>query len=668
MKYLSNILYFDTNDMMEIGVKKRTIEQSNWRGSNTYTTIKDPSDQRRILVEYDSLRPELKLRAQKWLGECPHSWYAKNWICSYVQPDAKAWDFMRRYQVSSRFRSLSEAEVSEAEVSGTETTGRLPQDDQEAYYTACQWLNMIDKVSNNRHILKQHNCTKAEFWQIVGQLIRSKGIRLPADYSRLTQKLRRYRKEGCRAVIKEGNYGNDNGQIINDEVADWLVAQYALPVKHDVSYLHQYYNSISEARGWKPIKDENTIFKFLDDPEIKQLWWGPRHGERKALEKYGYSLRTRHPRLRDALWYADATKLNFFDSTGKLRASFMVYEIMDVATETFLGYHIAPTEDHEMQYHAFKMAIKTAGQKPYELRTDNQGGHKKIQHFLDRIARLNIRTQAYNGKSKTIENAFYRFQRQYMARHWYFTGQNITAKKENSRANMEFVISNLKHLPTQQEIKQAYAECREQWNNARHPRHDQSRIALYRASENPKATPVDYLDMVELFWLQAAKPITYYNSGISITVGGVTHEYEVLKDGMPDKDFMAAHIGRKFIVKYDPDNMDHLRLYNENGAFINIAEPRLVVPRATQDYQPGDRVLISELLAVRKDQDKRMKANAKARAERTGIRPEDLVNKNGLSQVKIEKAEPVATNNLAQWQKELSNADPCSEQNLYKLI
>ena len=115
--------------------------------------------------------------------------------------------------------------------------------------------------------------------------------------------------------------------------------------------------------------------------------------------------------------------------------------------------------------------MKTSGHKPYEIRFDNQGGHGKLKngHFFEQMAHLAIATQPYNGKSKTIESIFGRFQSGYLHRDWFFTGQNITAKKAESRQNMEFILKNAVSLPTLEAIKRVYVQRRMEWNEATHP-------------------------------------------------------------------------------------------------------------------------------------------------------------------------------------------------------
>lgn len=112
--------------------------------------------------------------------------------------------------------------------------------------------------------------------------------------------------------------------------------------------------------------------------------------------------------MRDSLWYSDGTKVNYYyrDQNGNI-ATLSVYEVMDVYSEMFIGYAFCQHEDYTAQRTAFRMALRTAGEKPYQVSFDNQGGHKKLEttSFLGKLARIAVKTQPYNGKSKTIESS-----------------------------------------------------------------------------------------------------------------------------------------------------------------------------------------------------------------------------------------------------------------------
>ena len=238
--------------------------------------------------------------------------------------------------------------------------------------------------------------------------------------------------------------------------------------------------------GWKEVKSSKTLYNFLNSEDVKDLWWGHRYGELKSKEKFEMQFKTKLPTRPNALWYSDGTKLNYFylDENNQMRTC-MVYEVMDVASECFIGYHISDSENFEAQYAAYKMALQFAGVKPYQITFDNQGGHKKLgsANFLQNLSRLAIPTKPYNGKSKSIESAFGRFQSEYLKRDWFFTGMNIQTKKAESKANMEFILANKENLPTLEGIKKAYAARRHEWNTAKHPHSELTRLEMYKTIE-----------------------------------------------------------------------------------------------------------------------------------------------------------------------------------------
>lgn len=151
---------------------------------------------------------------------------------------------------------------------------------------------------------------------------------------------------------------------------------------------------------------------------------------------------------------------------------------------------------------------------------------------------------------------------------------------------MEFILANKENLYTLEELKEAYAKARDKWNNMAHPATGQTRISMYLASHNDKATPVDRLDMIEMFWMMTDKPSTYTDSGITVTIDKKKYTYGVYSQGLPNFDFRKKHIGRKFYVQYDPLDLTQVRLYVSEASgmrYVADAVPEMKVKRALQD-------------------------------------------------------------------------------------
>lgn len=465
---------------------------------------------------------------------------------------------------------------------------------------------------------------------------------LPNTLRGFRDKMNAYKRDGYVALIS-GKDGNENTLKITDEAGDQIIAlkRSKVPV-YTNSQLFAKYNEIAKEKGWKPLKSISSLVSFLERPEVKRRWYDAVHGELAAHQKYTRKHKTALPSFRDSLWYADGTKLNLFykayDENGKLQVrTTQVYEVMDAYSETMLGHYISDSENYEAQYNSFRTAIQTAGCRPYEIVVDNQGGHKKLEatQFFERICHVFRFTAPYSGQSKTIENAFGRFQAEILHQDWRFTGQNITTKRETSRPNLEFIEANKENLYTLEELKIAYAKAREAWNNAKHPATGVSRITMYQNSVNPETTAVDQLDMIEMFWLTTQKPSTFTSSGITIEVDKKKYTYEVLgTDKMPDLEFRKKHTFRQFYVMYDPLDMTQVRLYTKetNGMrYIATAEPYVKIHRNLQEQKPGEMTFIRQMDIRNKQERVNLQLEAAELEMAHGVAPEQF----GLNRPRI---------------------------------
>lgn len=465
---------------------------------------------------------------------------------------------------------------------------------------------------------------------------------LPDALRGFRDKMNAFKRDGYIALIS-GKDGNENTLKITDEAGDQIIAlkRCKVPV-YTNSQLFAKYNEIAKDKGWKPLKSISSLVSFLERPEVKRRWYDAVHGELAAHQKYTRKHKTALPSFRDSLWYADGTKLNLFykayDEKGKLQVrTTQVYEVMDAFSEAMLGFYISDSENYEAQYNSFRMAIQTAGCRPYEIVTDNQGGHKKLEatKFFERICHVFRFTAPYSGQSKTIESAFGRFQAQILHQDWRFTGQNITTKRETSRPNLEFIEANKENLYTLEELKIAYAKAREAWNNAKHPAAGVARFEMYQNSVNPETTAVDQLDMIEMFWLTTQKPSTFTASGITIEVDNKKYTYEVLGvDKMPDLEFRKNHTFRQFYAMYDPLDMTQVRLYTKetNGMrYVATAEPYVKVHRNLQEQKPGEMTFIRQMDMRNKQERVNLQLEAAELEMVHGVAPEQF----GLNRPRI---------------------------------
>jgi hypothetical protein len=606
---------------------------------------------RKALIKFETMRQDIKKKIIELVGD-PTERAKHITFADYIKTDTAAVDFYNNY-------TLDNGEG-------------LPEKNIREYTANAEILNAIDIVYNSTMAKRKALGSKVKAFDKIAEVIQELPKHqwphsLPANVRRLKDKLKQYKEGGYESLIHKG-FCHKNAEKINDDAKFWVLARWSDRINRVVNYAQMLreYNQMAEVKGWKQLKSEQSLQNFLQDPKIEVLWYGHRFGELDSKEKFSYQHSTILASKRDTLWYSDGTKLNYYyqDENGKMQTC-QVYEVFDTYSEVFLGYHISKSEDFEAQYHAYKMALQTSGHKPYEIKFDNQGGHKKLENnsFLGRISRICTKTQPYNGKSKTIENAFGRFQQQFLKRDWFFTGQNITSKRKESKANMEFILANVKNLPTLDEVKAIYAERRKEWNSAPHPKTGISRLEMYLNSVNPATPEVSYWEMIDLFWIAREKPVTCTAYGISFKHKGAEYQYMVYgEDRKPDLRWLRDNIDNKFIVKYDPDDMTLIYLYQDTPLGLKrvaAAEPKVQVHRSAQEQEDWEQAFIRDVLeqnkALRLEDYNKMESIAASHGMSTadyGLNNPSLkgINSRRKAQPKKEKTD------IGAYQKAVSNA------------
>lgn len=672
-QYYNNILGVEASWL----INEEIVSESNYKqlcSRKQFKKLSVGGNGRKALIEYDSMKQEIKNKIIALVGDPTEK--AKHITFSdYLKTDEFASQFFNSYTL--------------------ENGENLPEKNIQEYTANASVLNAIDAVLASTMSKRKALGSKVKPWEkittIVAELNSTKWPHsLPSNSRRLQDRYKLYMAESYESLIHRG-FCHKNAEKINENAKSWVLARWSDRVKKCTGYtqLLREYNQMAIDQDWKQLKSDLSLKNFLQDPKIEPIWYGYRYGELKSKEKYSYQHSTTLPSMRDSLWYSDGTKLNYYyqDENGKPQTC-QVYEVFDTYSEVFLGYHISKTEDFIAQYHSFKMAIQISGKKPHEIKFDGQGGTKKLEavSFLGKISKIATKTAPYNGKSKTIENAFGRFQQQFLKQDWFFTGMNITTRKLESKANMEFILANTKNLPTLEEVKKIYKQRREEWNSAPHPKTGVSRLEMYLNSQNPATPEVSIWDMIDMFWITREKPVTANAYGISFKEKNVKYDFMVYDSNrLPDVKWLRHNIDKKFVIKYDPDDMTLIHLYQETPLGLKRvaeAEPKIEIHRNQQEQEAWE----SEYIRNVQEANKAVRIEARNEMDEILYKHEMHPDNYGLNnpkmkgiessrkqQQKLEKSEPKSRSEseIGQYQKALSNADPIdvlTETDIYSII
>lgn len=485
--------------------------------------------------------------------------------------------------------------------------------------------NLAEKYTANASVLRMLSAKKARMaasrstsggggiaWDAMleesERLRKASGHTLPKSAARLAEWIRKFDAEGYGCLVSK-KLGNANSRAINEDMGRMIIAlkRSKNPV-YSIEMIRKAVNDAAQERGWKEIKSKASIVNYLN--ENVALWKDTEVGTTKAKMMLNRMHTTILPTMPNARWEGDGTKVNLWYRTyadGKEKmATFWVYEFIDVASEVLLGRCFSQGEDFDTFYNAFRKAVEKAGVFPYELVNDNQSSAttKQAQEWLSRCSQVPRTTAPHNGPSKTIESIFGRFQGEVLARHWNFTGQNITAKRDSSRQDIDFALGNVASLPNYQECVAMYEADVAAWNNSLHP--DQARypgltrMDVYQRESCPDCATVTDTSRADAFWVKSKDPVKYTNSGLKVTIKGHAYIFEVQgADGYPDLDWLDAHNEERFFYGYDPWDLSRVKLYSYEPKtgfrYVATALPKVQVHRDIWSQTTEDSGFIREM-------------------------------------------------------------------------
>jgi hypothetical protein len=465
---------------------------------------------------------------------------------------------------------------------------------------------------------------------------------LPSNVRALDRKLKGYLEDSYEFLVHK-NAGNKSAQKIKGEIAKWLIAQYSMPNKIVVPVLHTMYEREAIKRNWCELS-ESAIYKWLYEPEQEKLWMISRDGLEAYRNKYGHKLvRDKQQWFPNAYWAIDGSKIDwmhYYDNQLGAAAKFKIDPVVDVYSEKIIGWSFSETETHEDHFKAVKMAFQEAQCRPYLFTYDGQSGHtsSRMQELYGKMVAkqggVHYKHAAYEHSSP-VEGIFNRLQQQVINAYWFSDKQSIKVRTDNNKPNMDFIMANASKLPKRDDLVKAWELCIQEWNEAKHPKYDCSRNEVY-AQEPLMKEEVNYLQMMDLFWVYTPDTITYRADGIKVQIANKKYHFEVYNlNGDIDLRFREKWVNKKFYVKYDPDQLDnyvelYLKLPNGDKQHVAEAQPVRKQQQLPVLMKDGDKAQTTKDYNVRKVEEKQALSTIKRIQRETGITPEQLIEDQNL--------------------------------------
>ncbi len=456
-------------------------------------------------------------------------------------------------------------------------------------------------------------------------------------------------KEGGRESLMHGQRGNQNAgkapEDLQKVIHRRIVDLYASPLKPDAETVADVYNREAAERGWPQYTGER-IRQILMKPDNKQIWQPARHGVNAARGLSEHIIKRRRPSYPDAMWSIDGTTLQLYSTeSGKLLKEHYVVFVTDAMSDCVIGWGLGATETMQVVQRAMRMAIARSNRRPAYTQFDGSQANlsKEVKNLMTGLSTVGIKSQPYNGKSKYVERIIGVLEQHVIRYFRNFVGGNVTARSLRARANPDALKQLLIETRiTGEQLISQLALAVEVLNNTANSK-GVTPAELYAKSDDRRKS-IGYLEQVSLFWIKREKLYTYTPEGLRMEVGGERLFYEVTdRPGIEDMHFREAHLGDKFLVRYNPDDLNAINLYDRNDQWVATATQKHEYGATPEDWMEGEGSALHQLWQNRKAYIR------KGLDERNAIREEmaemgaeelsfELVHKDALNRLETETA------------------------------
>lgn len=586
MILIDNNLYLELSDAVACGIgSDNYITKEKSRGAKWAIFIKDPRDNRRLLIEYESLAEKKKELVIKHFGN-PYEYHSKAPIRKMVVKDIKAEAFYIDYRYVEN-KSLPDAKIQE-------------------YTAAASWLNMLIKAQDDfKAIKKELGISVSTFWLQVGELITQEKIQLPSNYKRLREKIENYRKAGYESLI-HGLYGKANAAKVDCEVSEAVLLELiAMPNSNDVMTARRY-NQWAVLHGKQSITDD-AVAKWRK--KVNHLIHAEKYGVRETYNVFGKHIMRRRPSAPLLLVEHDDNELDLYFQSVKTKTGrtqvyyfnrFVLAVVIDAFNDYILGWAYAETYTKDLIRLAYLDAVYHVKELtgnwylPHQIRSDRFGLDPNLSNdlaqFYQSLATYTPATVKV-ARSKYIERSFGHNWHNALSVYPNYAGNNITSK---TKLNQDFIESKKREFPS---IEQAPAQMAHFINVMRHLVNDKTGksrqeewLEAFHNSEKSKQHIIGEVQLLMKLGTVHTHTNRITNRGITPAINCVERAYEV------PEEYYNETIGKTVQVVFDP--MDYSRILVTDGKGLRfIARETELMPSALADFQEGDRKKLNDRLA-----------------------------------------------------------------------
>lgn len=603
IEYLDKI-YCKFPHIICLGIKKQTILMGISRNSSHWQSIKDPNDRRKRLIAFEPMKEKYKAMVIAAYGDP----YAVLGSQAFDRQTAILKELDDNLQVESEHYNYFQKYCTKTKAY--------------TYARVCSWIELV-LATKGRDCKGWGFDGKQHFLIELGKYLKVKN--LPVSFSskaiihRTTRKYKEAKKiseEAALNSVLDGRTGNQNPRKIYEEQLNYLIKLQRKLNKAPMTTVTTLYNREARKKGWKEI-DERTAKNYLFNPEVMAKWYLARHGKSRTYKDLEMSTIRKKASAPNVLWMMDGTPIDLYykkyvrvynddkqdyEEKETKWNRLNMFCIMDAHSWKILGYHLSERENHIAVIEALRDTVRKTMSLPQQIMYDQSSANKKVNSVLKELANYNTPNKPYRPKPKALEPLFGHFQQEILRYNENWGGQNITAKKLDSRVNPESLKKAMDNLPKREELEQQIALLVETWNEMATKTREKPNHLYTRKKSKGKA--IDWMTFSSLFFVVTDREYTYKNDGgIEITIAKKTYNFQTWDQEL----YFKRLVNQKFQVAYDVDTMEYVYLYKNNKPVLDDKGQPLLIPRlealpmAIGDYEAGEGDRVQEYLKAQKE-------------------------------------------------------------------
>ena len=578
MKIINDTLYLEFSEMVEVGVSDNYLKKAKSTGTNCWTFINDPSDNRKVLIEYESLRVNYKKLIQERYGD-PYDYVAKTPIRNLVKPDFKAEEFYLQYRYDG--------------------DKALPIEHRKKYSLAAAWLNTLININEHKKVLKRDlNISLGQFWEHVESIITTDKIELPGSYRRLRSKMDEYKDRGYESLIdwRFGNklsakIGKSEEGLFDPELADkqkaFILKAASMHNNFDAMQITRAVNMVFEKQNW-PTISHTTVYNLCK--ENSHLTMPGRRGKREYNNIVAMQNKRKAPHFPMQYYTLDGwtVELLYQDETG-YNNRLVVCVVLDACGKYPVGYAIGDRENTDLIRLANQNAAKHVEElfggayRPRQLQSDHYG-LKSLTPFYGAMAYLVTPAAVGNSKSKIIEPYFMYLNKTYCQPFPFWSGFGIKGNQDN-QVNIEY-LDKIKHsFPDRAGVEKIIHMIMRREREIKQEEY----LAKWNLLPVEERLIIQKEDALMIY----GKPTGFTNSitgqGLLPTINGTKYTYDSF-----DPAFRALrHL--PFKVIYDEADLSQVLVMTEDNKHRFLLDQKRELPMAVHDMVPEDHQYLSQV-------------------------------------------------------------------------